>query len=421
MSLFEATLKQISRAATTMGLSSEIFSYISKPHRVIEVSFPVRMDNGELKMFTGFRVQHNNLAGPYKGGIRFHPNVDMDEVKALATWMTIKCSVVGIPLGGGKGGVIVNPKDLSRNELERMSRAYFRAIAEFVGPKKDVPAPDVYTNPQIMAWFADEYTKKYGDREIGVVTGKPLEYGGSKGRGSATAQGGVFVLDEYAKEHEWNSSGMTVAVHGFGNAGSFVALMLNDMGYKVVAISDSRGGIYDKNGIDLKHMLACKEDKGALVECADACDENGTNCKMYKRISNDELLELDVDILVLSAMENALTKDNADKVRAKVILELANGPITPQADDILFSKNICVLPDILSNAGGVTVSYFELVQNEANYYWTEEEVMERLHTIMIAAYREVDNNRKIFGCTYREAAYITSLRRIEGMINVRGL
>ena len=421
MSLFENTLKQINKAAKTMNLNPEITDYLSHPQRIIQVAFPVRMDNGNMKMFTGFRVQHNNHAGPYKGGIRFHPQVDMDEVKALATWMTIKCSVVGIPLGGGKGGVIVDPKELSINELERLSRAYFRAISEFVGPHIDVPAPDVYTNPQVMAWFADEYTKKYGNRKLGVVTGKPLEYGGSKGRSSATAQGGVYVLDEYVKEYGLNPKEMTVAVQGFGNAGSFGAIFLAEMGYKVVAVSDSKGGIYNTDGINVEDTLTCKHEKGSVIECMKECGMHKENYENCKTITNEELLELDVDVLVLSALENQVTEKNADKIKAKIILELANGPVTPEADEILEAKGIDVLPDILVNAGGVTVSYFELVQNEANYYWTEEEVKDRLKKIMVDAYRAVSTHKKKHSCDYREASYTNSLHRLEGMINAKGI
>lgn len=412
MSLFENTLSQMRRAAQLMKLEVNIEEILRHPERIIEVSVPIKMDDGHLKVFRGFRVQHNSIRGPYKGGIRFHPKVDMDEVKALATWMTMKCAVVGIPLGGAKGGVIVDPKELSVHELERLTRQYTVALAPFIGPELDIPAPDVYTNPQIMAWIADEYSKLKGHNVLGVVTGKDLAVGGSEGRASATSQGGIYVLEEYLKEKEMKPQGMTAVVQGFGNAGSHVAQILYQHGFKVLAVSDSKGALYCEEGLEPDKALSCKVDKGQVGDCVLA----GQSCKM---ITNAELLELDCDVLILSAMENQVTKDNADRVKAKLILELANGPITPEADEVLAQKGIKVIPDILANAGGVTVSYFELVQNQQNYYWKEAEVQEKLKVIMCDAWHAVRDNAVKFNCTYREAAFITAMKRLESAIKLR--
>jgi glutamate dehydrogenase/leucine dehydrogenase len=412
MSLFANTLAQLEKAAKLCQLNPNVEEILKNPERIIEVSVPVKMDNGSLKIFRGFRVQHNSIRGPYKGGIRFHPEVDMEEVKALATWMTMKCSVVGIPLGGGKGGVVVDPKVLSTGELERLTRAYTNAIAPFIGPGLDVPAPDVYTTPQIMAWIADEYSKLHGRNKLGVVTGKAVGVGGSEGRDVATSQGGIYVLEEYFKENGLSVAGKTAAVQGFGNAGAHVADMLHDMGFKVVAVSDSKGGLHCEGGLDPRHAMSCKMDQGKV----DACFASGQVCQS---ISNEDLLALDVDVLVLSAMENQVRQDNAGNVKAKLILELANGPVTPEADEILQGKGIPVIPDILANAGGVTVSYFEMVQNEMNYYWTAEEVQAKLKPIMQAAWKDVSSNAKNFKCSYREAAFITALKRLEYVILAR--
>ncbi|MFT7184497.1 MAG: glutamate dehydrogenase/leucine dehydrogenase, partial [Oceanicoccus sp.] len=387
MSLYENTLQQIDIASKLMKLDLNVEEILRNPERIIEVSIPVKMDNGSLRVFRGLRVQHNSIRGPYKGGIRYHPDVDLDEVKALATWMTMKCAVVDIPLGGGKGGVAVDPKTLSPRELELMTREFTRNLAPFIGPDLDIPAPDVYTTPQIMAWIADEYSKIQGKNVLGVVTGKPLCSGGSLGRGTATSQGGVYILEEYMKEHGKEPCDATVVVQGFGNAGSNAARLLDEAGFKVIAVSDSKGALHCKDGLNPTDALTCKVESGKVGECFLAGDE----CKM---ITNAELLELECDVLVLSAMENQITKDNAANVKAGLILELANGPITPEADRILAEKNIDVIPDILANAGGVTVSYFELVQNKMNYYWTEEEVTEKLKTKMQLAWLSVATNAK---------------------------
>lgn len=412
MSLFENTLSQMRRAAQLMKLNVNIEEILRHPERIIEVSVPVKMDDGRLRVFRGFRVQHNSIRGPYKGGIRFHPQVDMDEVKALATWMTMKCAVVGIPLGGAKGGVIVDSKELSIHELERLTRQYTVALSPFIGPELDIPAPDVYTNPQIMAWIADEYSKLKGKNVLGVVTGKDLAIGGSEGRASATSQGGIYVLEEYLKEMQLDPKGMTVVVQGFGNAGSHVAKILHKDGFKVLAVSDSKGALVCDDGLEPEKALSCKVDKGQVGECILA----GQSCRM---VTNAELLELECDILILSALENQLTKDNADKVKAKLILELANGPITPEADEILAKKGIKVIPDILANAGGVTVSYFELVQNQQNFYWGHDEIQKKLKTIMCDAWHAVRDNSVKFNCTYREAAFITAMKRLEAAIKLR--
>ena len=425
MSLFENTIAQMRKAAQLMKLDPHIETHLSHPQRILEVSLPIHMDNGAVQIFRGFRIQHNNARGPYKGGIRFHPQVDMEEVKALAMWMTVKCAVVGIPLGGAKGGVVVDPKELSERELEALSRGYIRAVEPIVGPEKDIPAPDVYTNPQIMAWMADEYSMIHGRNRLGVVTGKPLEVGGSEGRGEATSQGGVYVLLEALTGLNMKPSETRVAIQGFGNAGANVAHLLEDQGFKIVGVSDSKGALYCPGGIHPKEAIACKREKGHVGECfvagieynATQSSTEGAACHM---VTNEELLELDCDVLVLSALENQVTKNNADKIKAKVILELANGPTTPEADEILKEKGVIVLPDILANAGGVTVSYFELVQNEMNFYWSAEEIQTRLRDIMVNAWHAVEEISKKYHCTLREAAFIVALKRLESSMVARG-
>ncbi len=415
MSLFENTLAQIRKASDLMGLSANAREVISRHERILEVSVPVKMDNGTVQVFRGYRCQHNSLRGPYKGGIRFHPDVDLEEVKALSAWMTMKCAVVGIPLGGGKGGIIVDSKKLSPRELEEMTRVYARAITPFIGPKMDVPAPDVYTNAQIMGWIADEYSKIKGENVLGVVTGKALAMGGSEGRDTATSQGGMYVLMEYLREKGISPAGLRVAVQGFGNAGSFMAKFAQEAGMKVIAVSDSKNGIFCDAGLDIAKVMSGKAEKGEVALCTDA----GIGGGMCQVVSNADLLALDCDILVLSALENQVHKDNAANVKARMILELANGPVTPEADEILKSKNVPVIPDILANAGGVTVSYFELVQNEANYYWSAEEVQAKLKPIMVKAWMDISANQKKYNCTYREAAFISALRRIADALKWR--
>lgn len=423
MSLHKQTISQIKNAAAIMSLDPEMQSYLERPQKIHQVAFPVKMDDGSVKMFDGFRVQHNNLAGPYKGGIRFAPNVDIDEVTALATWMSIKCAVVGIPLGGGKGGVAVDAKSLSKSEKEKLTRAFVRAIADYIGPSQDVPAPDMYTDSEVMAWATDEYMTLKGGDQMGVFTGKPLEFGGSAGREEATAQGGVYVWQKYAEKNGIKPEETKVIVQGFGNAGSNVARMLDNAGYVVVGISDSKGGLYCDHGIEIEQAITCKVEYGAVNECEHAAInynqiQEGQACK---RVTNEELLEQECDLLVLSALENQICKENADRIKAKYIFELANGPTTAEADEILNKNGVTLLPDILMNAGGVTVSYFEWVQNATNYYWQAEEVQERLKEIMINAFDRVESNRTKFKCSYREAAFVTALDRLANLTKLRGV
>lgn len=414
MSLSENTLKQIKKAALLMDLSKEFEMLISSPQRIIEVNIPVKMDDGGLKIFQGFRVQHNNTMGPYKGGIRYHQDVDMEEVKALAFWMTIKCSVMGLNLGGAKGGIVVDPKGLSKGELERLTRGYVRLIANDIGPTFDVPAPDVNTNPEIMTWIYDEYSKIVGKDSPGVVTGKPVDNHGSKGRNTATAQGGVFVLHELVKEHGLQPEETRVVIQGFGNAGGIVAKLLAAEGYKIVGASDSQGGIICNYGIDPHSLLECKVEKKTVKECGlHVTQLHGISGASCSKVSNEELLEQECDILVLAALENQVTAANATKIKAKFVLELANGPVDPAADEILQKSGVTVIPDILANAGGVTVSYFEMLQNADGESWEEEEVLEKLKEKMVKAFKEVQEMAEKYKCTLREAAYIKAISRIE--------
>lgn len=407
---FENALTQLEKAATVMKLDPAHKAQLSAPKRLLTVSIPVKMDTGEIKVFTGYRSQYNDALGPFKGGIRYHWNVSEDEVKALSFWMTMKCAVAGLPLGGGKGGIIVNPKELSEGELERLSRGYIRALYKYIGPTQDVPAPDVYTNGQIMSWMLDEYEKLIGEKAPGMITGKPLALGGSRGRDKATAQGGVFVLMEAVKKMGLIPSETTVAVQGFGNAGAHMAELLAVQGFKIVATSDSKGGIKSANAIDVAALTAHKEKTGAVAGFAGS-----------EIITNEELLELPVDILVPAALENQITVANAGNVKAKMIVELANGPTTPEADEILFKNNVLLVPDILANAGGVTVSYFEQVQNAANYYWTDEEVMQKLQKIMTTAFGEVWTAKEKYSIDMRTAAFVSALTRVSAGMKARGL
>lgn len=421
--LYENTIQQIQSAAHLMRLSSPVLKALSEPQKIHLVTFPVKRDSGEIEIFEGYRVQHNNWAGPYKGGIRFSEMVDLDEVKALSAWMTIKCAVVGLPLGGGKGGVKVDSKTLTPGEKERLTRSFVRAIADYIGPEVDVPAPDMYTDGQIMAWATDEFVKLKGGNPIGVFTGKPLEYGGSAGREQATAQGGAYILNEYAKQHGIDPLKTTVVIQGFGNAGANAAEILSEAGYKIIGLSDSSGGIVSLNGIDVASAISCKVEFGALVQCEHtAIDyEKLKDQANVKAVTNQELLETECDILVLSALENQITKQNAPNIKAKIIIELANGPVTPEADIILEENKITVLPDILMNAGGVTVSYFEMVQNASNYYWQTDEIQKRLLEIMISAYSRVKHTKEQYNCSFRQASFITALKRLQNLANIRGV
>lgn len=418
MSLFENAKLQFEKALKYIDVSNDAKQILERPKETVEVQIPVRLDNGELKVFTGYRVRYNDARGPTKGGIRFHPSVNKDEVTSLAFWMTFKTSVIGLPLGGGKGGVEVDPKSLSKHELERLSRGYISAIYDVVGPDRDIPAPDVYTNPMIMGWMSDEYNKMSRSIKPGVITGKPISIGGSLGRDKATAKGGYYIIKELVKQKGLNEKELKVAVQGFGNAGYHIAKMLYDDGYKIVAVSDSKGGIYAPEGLDPECIMNKKQEHGKISEAyakGDVCD-----VKEHKHISNKEILEVDADILIPAAIENQITKDNADKIKADFIVEIANGPTTPEADEILFNNNKVVIPDILANAGGVTVSYFEWVQNKAGYYWSLDEVNTKLKKLMIDALKKVQTFVEKYSVDYRTGAYISSTERIVGAIEAQG-
>jgi glutamate dehydrogenase (NADP+) len=407
--IYAQALSRLDKAASYAKIDPEAVEKLRHPKACLEVSIPVRMDDGSLRIFTGYRVHHNDMRGPTKGGIRFHPNVSLDEVKSLAFWMTIKCAVAGIPFGGGKGGIIVDPKVLSRMELERLSRGYIQQVASFIGPETDIPAPDVYTNAMIMGWMMDEYSKIVRRLSPAVITGKPIALGGSQGRDDATARGGYYCIKELERKKNWNPSEIRVAVQGFGNAGQFIAEMLHRDGYKVVALSDSKGGIYREQGFDVPSVIHVKNNSKELQ--AVYCE--GSACQLVEAavISNEALLELDVDILIPAALENQITAENAPRVKASVIVELANGPTTFEADEILHKNGTLVMPDILANAGGVTVSYFEWVQNKSGYYWTLDKVHSALKEIMVREFNYVYDLKDVHSCDMRTAAYIHALNR----------
>ncbi len=409
LNAFQIVLQQMNQAADSMNLAPGVREILKEPMRVFSVSFPVKMDDGAVKTFVGFRCQHNDVLGPTKGGCRFHPQVDMDEVKALASWMTYKCSLVGLPYGGGKGGVICNPKELSNGELERLSRSFIQAIASYIGPTKDIPAPDVYTNPQIMAWFMDEFSRVAGYHAPGVVTGKPIVNGGSLGRNSATARGVMFTTREAAKKIGLDLNGATVVIQGFGNAGSYSAKFLHDLGCKIIAVSDSTGGAVNPDGMDPQELMNFKATNGTVKGFPGSAN-----------INNSDLLAMECDILVPSALENQITMENAHSIRTKIIAEAANDSTTPGADEILFEKGVVIIPDILANAGGVTVSYFEWVQNLSNYYWSEEEVDQKLEKIMVNAFNRVWETQQKYDVNMRESAFIVALERLETAMETRG-
>lgn len=412
--VFSDALKRLDAAAKYAGVHAETLVRLREPKQFLEVSIPVRMDDGSLRLFKGYRCRFDDTRGPAKGGIRFHQDVNPGEVKALAFWMTFKCAVVGLPFGGGKGGVIVDPWKLSTAELERLSRGYMRAIAHNVGVDVDVPAPDVNTHPLIMAWMCDEYAQVVGSRQPGVITGKPVSMGGSLGRDDATARGGYFILKELEQRLNWNPKAQTrtVAIHGFGNAGENMAKLLHPDGYKIVAICDKDGAIYNPNGIDIPGQMEYKAKTGKLKPA------NGADGSRVIPIS--DLLELDVDLLVPAAIENVITEQNASNVKARVILELANGPVTPEADAILNERGALVIPDILANAGGVTVSYFEWTQNKSGFYWNLKEVHQRLQEIMSREFVNVyslSHSKKI---DMRTAAYLHALLRLSQALEATG-
>ncbi len=408
--LYEESLSRLDTAATFADIDPEAVQKLKNAKSCLQVSIPVRMDDGSLQTFTGIRVHHDNTRGPTKGGIRFHPDVSLDEVKTLAFWMTLKCAVVGIPFGGGKGGIIVDPKKLSRMELERLSRGYIEAMSDFIGPEVDIPAPDVYTNAMIMGWMMDEYCKITRKSQPGVITGKPISLGGSLGRDDATSRGGYYCIKELEKKKNWDPKKIRVAVQGFGNAGQHIADLLQQDGYKVVAISDSQGGIYRPEGFDVQSIIYMKKSSKKLQ--AVYCE--GSVCELVeaKHITNEELLELDVDILIPAALENQITSKNADNIKAKYILELANGPISIDADPILNKKEIMIIPDILANAGGVTVSYFEWVQNKSGLYWELSKIHKKLKEIMSREFNNVYQNMEACNTDMRTAAYVHALNRL---------
>jgi glutamate dehydrogenase (NAD(P)+) len=407
---FDIAQQQLDEAAKVLKLDPGMHELLRWPIRELTVTLPVKMDDGSTKVFRGFRVQYNDARGPTKGGLRFHPDETIDTVRALAAWMTWKCAVVDIPLGGGKGGVICNPKEMSEGEIERLSRAYIRQVGRIIGLEKDVPAPDVYTNPQIMAWMADEYAFIKGHNEFGVITGKPIPMGGSAGRGDATARGGIFTLREAGKVLGIDLKGATTAIQGYGNAGTFGHMLGEELlGLKIVAVSDSRGGIYSEDGLDCTKVMAHKKKTGSVVGFP------GT-----KQITNEELLELDVTVLMPSALENVITKENANNIKAKISVELANGPTTPEADQILHKNGVYIIPDFLCNAGGVTVSYFEMVQNAYDYYWPLELVHERLDAKMTAAFHAVHEAAEKHKVHNRLAAYIVAVNRVAEVVRLRG-
>ena len=411
---FEIAQRQLAMAAEVMDLDKTTHEFLRWPMREFHVRIPVRMDGGQTRIYEGFRVQYNDARGPTKGGIRFHPKETFDTVRALAAWMTWKCAVVDIPLGGGKGGVVCNPKELSPSELERLSRGYIRALGHYISPTVDVPAPDVYTNPQIMAWMMDEYSKIVGHNAPGVITGKPIPLGGSQGRGDATARGGMYCIREAAVALGIDLSQATVAIQGYGNAGRHAHRLISELfGSRVVAVSDSKGGVYAPGGLDYEAVSAHKRDAGTVS----SYDDSTGGCR---GISNAELLTSDVDVLVPAALEGVITRENAGDVQAKMVAELANGPTTPEADAILYKKGAYVIPDFLCNAGGVTVSYFEQVQNAYGFYWDLDLVYQRLDLKMTAAFGAVHEVAQRNDVDNRVAAYVVAVSRVAEACKLRG-
>lgn len=405
--LIESTQSIIHKALDMLGYDEGMYELIKEPSRVLTVRIPVKMDDGSTKVFTGYRAQHSDAAGPTKGGIRFHPDVNRDEVVALSMWMTLKAGIVGLPYGGGKGGVICNPKEMSQLELEQVSRGFIRAISQFVGPQKDIPAPDVYTNDQVMAWMLDEYSMKYSDNPLEFITGKPLALGGSKGRNTATAMGAVICIEKALEKKGIDMKDARVAVQGFGNAGSFISKILNDRGAKVVGVSRSTRALYNEHGIDIDFVIDNK-DKMDLAEEMDVTV-----------LSNEKLLEVDCDILVPAAIANQITTDNAQDIKAEIICEAANGPTTEEATEMLTEKDKLIVPDVLASSGGVTVSYFEWVQNKTGFYWEDEEIQELLETKMRKSFDEVFKIHETRQVDMRLAAYIIGLRKTAEAIRYR--
>lgn len=406
--VLRSTQTVIHKALDKLGYPEEVYELLKEPLRLLTVKMPIRMDDGSVKIFTGYRAQHNDAVGPTKGGIRFHPDVTEREVKALSIWMSLKCGIVDLPYGGGKGGIVCDPRNMSFRELERLSRGYVRAISQIVGPTKDIPAPDVFTNSQIMAWMMDEYSRMDEFNSPGFITGKPLVLGGSHGRESATAKGVTICINEAAKKRGIDIKGARVVIQGFGNAGSFLAKFMHDAGAKVIGISDAYGALHDPEGLDIDYLL-------------DRRDSFGTVTKLFKStISNKELLELDCDILVPAAIENQITEENAADIKAAIVVEAANGPTTIEATQILTDRGILLVPDVLASAGGVTVSYFEWVQNNQGYYWSEEEVDEKLEKILVKSFNNIYELAQSRRVDMRLAAYMIGVRKMAEASRFRG-
>ncbi len=408
---WHAALQTFDAAAELLDLDENIRERIRYPERELTFHFPVKLRDGRVKMFTGYRVQHNTARGPAKGGIRYHPNVTLDEVRALASWMTWKCAVVGIPFGGGKGGVVCNPKEMTQQEIESLTRRFATELAPFIGPERDIPAPDVYTNPQVMAWIMDTYSMMRGYTVSGIVTGKPISIGGSRGRSEATGRGCVYTIAEAAKTLNLKLEGARAVIQGFGNAGSVAAnLLYSDHGMKIIAVSDSRGAIYNSNGLSPKSVAEHKAKTGTVADYPEA-----------ERISNEELLALECEVLVPAALENVITRKNAASIKARIVAEAANGPTVPEAEPILDDNGVMVIPDILANAGGVTVSYFEWVQDNYSFFWKEEDVNKYLHEVMVKSFNDVHAMSKKYNVNMRQGAYALAVNRVAEAIQVRGI
>ena len=408
ISLVESTQRIIKEALDKLGYNDDMYQLIKEPLRSLKVRIPVKMDDGSVKVFTGFRAQHNDAVGPTKGGVRFHPSVSEDEVVALSMWMTLKAGIVNLPYGGGKGGIICDPREMSMDEVERLSRGYVRAISQIVGPTKDIPAPDVFTNSQIMAWMMDEYSAIDQFNSPGFITGKPLVLGGSEGRDRATALGVVICLEEALKKRDMKMEDIRIVIQGFGNAGSFLSKFLFDKGAKIVGISDANGALHDPQGLDIDYLLERRDSFGMVTNLFDDV------------LSNDELFSLDCDVIIPAAIENQITEANAPNIKAQILCEAANGPTTTEATRILTERDVLIVPDVLASAGGVTVSYFEWVQNNQGYYWSEDEVNEKMEQKLVAAFNEIydlHENRQI---DMRLAAFIVGLKRTAEGSRYRG-
>ena len=418
LSLLSDASKRLEKAIKYVSISEDATERLKYPKASLSVSIPVRMDNGSLRIFQGYRVRYDDTRGPGKGGVRYHPNVNMDEVQSLAFWMTFKCALLNLPFGGAKGGITLNPKELSKQELERLSRGYIEAIADFIGPDIDILAPDVYTNEMMMGWMMDQYSIIQRKISPGVVTGKPITMGGSQGRNTATGIGAFFILEAMLRKFDLDPSNTTIAVQGLGNAGMVIAELLYNSGYKIVAVSDSQGGIYNEKGLDLPKIIQHKRENRVIAGIY--CQDTVCDLENNQSITNEQLLALAVDVLVPAALENQITEANADNIKAKYIFEVANGPITSAADAILDSKGIYVFPDILVNAGGVTVSYFEWVQNRSGLYWSLTEVNEHLKKKMVIEAEEVWKTAEEFAVPLRTAAYIHALNRLGEALDAKG-